>query len=265
MKEQLLKILANFKGNTERIKDLLAFDELVQAICLSALKKAQKGLQGREIEKHPSFRIDSLVQQIEKIRDNDSLQPHYRVMYNQCIVLLVSYFSSAVEDVFRVVLSDKISQNNLGSLKNEEIKITLEQYCEDKVVDIFLDKKDINFQDMNSTRRSFEKYLDFEAFDRNAVMANIILAQAMRHCIVHSGCAVSRKAIAQLVEIKNRTLKANIQEYDTIQFTEEEVLKVKDDMLSFMIMLANKAMNNKVNFRSELDTPVIMKEAETPF
>ena len=47
---------------------------------------------------------------VRDIRSNDSLRTHYQTMYNQCVVLLVSYFASAVQQVFETALPSKLKE-----------------------------------------------------------------------------------------------------------------------------------------------------------
>ena len=50
---------------------------------------------------------------------------------------LVSYFGSAIDDLFRAALQNKIHNKELGKLENEEIKLTVGQLVYDKTWLIF--------------------------------------------------------------------------------------------------------------------------------
>lgn len=242
MENRLNAILNNFRTNTERIDSLLSFDELVQQICLSGLRKAKKGLERCNAQNHPSFSVDNQISLIERIRENESLVSHYQVMYNQCVVLLVSYFSSAVEDIFKETMKDRLERGSLTKIEDEEIKVTISQFKTGDIAEIFVQKKDdINFQDMRSTLRSFEEYLGFQKTERDEIIDNIILAQAMRHCIVHNGCKINSKCIRQLRDANKRTLKTDLHDNDEIQFNEDEVHTIKMNMLDFINRLITTA------------------------
>jgi len=241
MEDALKHVIASFEWNLDKIETLLSFDEVIQQFCLAGLKRAKSGLD-RHVT-NPNFSVDRQIEMIERIRQNDSLKPSYQIVYNQCIVLLVSYFSSAVEDIFKKAFSAKLKSGNLGKLATEEFKISVEQLVSEEWADVFVQKKDdINFQDMKSTLRSFENYLGCPEIKRTQTINNIILAQAMRHCIVHNGCAVNSRTMNQLRDATPRTIKTDICDRTTVQFNEDEVRQVKADMLSFVRLLSKKVL-----------------------
>lgn len=237
MKTKLQKIVARFKKNLEEVETLLTFDEQIRGLCLKALKKAQKGLDASRVS-NPHFSVDREIEIIERFHLDEFLKRNYRIMYNQCIVLMVSYLSSTLEDIFKAAFTEKLNSGNLGDLESEELKLTLGELLFDDLGDVFIQKKDgISFQDMKSTLRSFKDYIGTPSIERNEVINNIILAQAMRHCIVHSGCIISNKTIGQLRDAK-RTVMLDIRKDQQVQFSEEEVRQVKQDMLSFVNRLS---------------------------
>ena len=163
-------------------------------------------------------------------------------MYNQCIVLLVSYFSSTVEDIFKEAFYARLKSGNPGNLESEEFKITVGQLLYGNISDVFVQKNsDINFQNMRSTLRSFEKYIELPEIEQDRAVHNIILAQIMRHCIVHSGCIITNQAIGRLKGADKRTIMpaSCIVENKRIWFSEEDVRQIKEDMLSFVELILN--------------------------
>jgi hypothetical protein len=48
----------------------------------------------------PGLLPDALISVLRNIKRNESLKAHYQALYNQWLVLLVSYFGSAVRDLF---------------------------------------------------------------------------------------------------------------------------------------------------------------------
>lgn len=153
---------------------------------------------------------------------------------------MISYFSSALEDIFKEAFNARLNGTDLGKLGSEEFKITLGQLQSGDIADVFVQKKDdISFQDMKSTLRSFESYIGLPHTERSEVIDNIILAQAMRHCIVHNGCIVNNKTMNQLRGADKRTVKLGIKKDEYVQFSEEEVRQIKGDMLSFVKLLSD--------------------------
>lgn len=235
LRDHLYHIQNNFEDNVAIVKKLMKFDEVVQLFCLSTLKKANEGLEKFGCADHPSYNIKAMIKQIENIRQNDSLQSSYEIIFNQCVVLLVSYFGSAIEDIFREALEKKIYDRKLGQLENQEIKLTIGQLVDDKnIVDLFITKRDISFQNMQSIARAFEQYIEMNEIPRDKIVNNIILSQACRHCIVHNGSAVNKKVINQLKSADPRDLKPNLKIGEKILFNEEEIQVIIANMARYI-------------------------------
>jgi hypothetical protein len=233
MNNRLEKIKERFNDNIQKIQKLMSLDEVVVKLALQALRRAEKNL---GCDKHPSYSISNEIKQIENIRENESLKPSYQIMFNQCIVLLVSYFSSAIEDIFKESFKYKIKNVKLDGLGKEEVKITIGQYVLGlgHISDLFVAKKDISFQDMQSILRSFEKYIGVSAIDKDNDVDNIVLGQACRNCIVHAGGVINPKTFGQIKTAEKRTIKTQIRLADNILFEEDEVNAVKDSMVAFI-------------------------------
>jgi hypothetical protein len=220
VRERLNQIKSNFADNVAIVEKLMKFDEAIASFCLSALRKTDDGLKSIGYDKHPSFSVKPMIKQIENIRDNDSLEHNYEIMFNQCVVLLVSYFGSAIEDLFGASLKYKIDNKELGKkLEGEEIKLTVGQLVYDKnIVDLFILKKDISFQDMQSISRAFVDYIGVDEIPRDKVVNNIILSTACRHGIVHDGSIANKKIMVQIKTANPRDLKEDIKFNEAIRF-----------------------------------------------
>lgn len=235
LREILYQIQTNFKENIAIVEKLMKFDEVVQFLCLKTLKKADEGQKKIGCDNHPSCNLKPMIKQIENIRQHESLQPSYEIMFNQCVVLLVSYFSSAIEDIFRESLEKRIRNKHLGQLENQEIKLTLAQLIyEESIVDIFISKRDISFQDMQSIGNAFEEYIEIPKIIRDKDVNNIILSQACRHCIVHNGSMVNKKVLNQLKTINPRDLKQVLSINEKILFNEDEIKIIIKSMSKYI-------------------------------
>lgn len=239
MHDHLNQIKSNFSDNVAIVEKLMKFDEVVQLFCLNALRKANEGLEkfGNGCANHPSYNIKPMIKQIEDIGLHDSLQPNYEIMFNQCVVLLVSYFGSAIEDLFQEALQNKINNKKLGKLADEEIKLTIGQLVDGNIVDLFILKKDISFQDMQSIARAFKDYIGVDEIPRDKTVNNIIISLACRHCIVHNGSIVNKKVSGQIKSAKPRDLKPNLEVEDKILFTEDEIKVIAASMTQYIDQL----------------------------
>ena len=238
MRDHLNQIKNNFSENIKIVERLMNFDEVIASFCLSALRKTDEGLKSIERDNHPSFSVKPMIKQIERIRENDSLKSSYEIMFNQCVVLLVSYFGSAIDDIFREALQNKIVNKKLGELEKVEIKLTVGQLVSDKnVVELFISKIGISFQDVQSIGRAFKDYIGVDEIPRDNVVNNIILSQACRHGIVHDGSIANKKVMDQIKSANPRDLKTNIKINETIRFDEEEIKTIISSMMQYIDQL----------------------------
>ena len=240
MRERLSQIKNNFSENIKIVERLMKFDEVIASLCLSILKKTDEGLKNIGRDKHPSFSVKPMITQIERISQNDSLKPSYEIMFNQCVVLLVSYFCSAIEDLFLVALQNKIDNKDLGKLGDEEIKLTIGQLVGGNIVDLFILRKDISFQDMQSIGRAFKDYIGVDEIPRDKIVNNIIISQACRHGIVHDGSIANKKVIEQIKSANPRDLKPNLKIDDKILFSEDEIKIIISSMMQYINQLINQ-------------------------
>ncbi len=165
-------------------------------------------------------------------------------MLNQSNVLLVSYFSSAVGDMFRAGVAEAVRSGSRPNILKEEISIELSEAREigpelvDRAGELLLaSHREINLQNMQSITKAFADYFGYQR-KPDEVVNDIILSHACRHVIVHNAAVADRKMIGLLRVARPRTLMPNVGEGDRIQFTEAEVGMIGDRMKSYLGDLA---------------------------
>lgn len=238
------EILSIFERNLQSVHELMAFDETLQLTCTSALKNIKRALKTT----NPLFSVDNQLKLLENIRTNDSLKQYYTVMYNQCIVLLVSYFSSCIEHLFRVAVSKKIDNNEIEEFPDDEFKVSIKELSihdltsSDTIATLFISKKNLSFQDMKSIHRSFKEYVNIQ-IKKDKIVDDIIFGLACRHAIVHNGSISSKATISQIASAKERTIKKQLVENQAIVFVPEEVQSLMDSMKVYVSNLTNQLNN----------------------
>lgn len=246
----LNEVKNTFQKNIELVEDLLTFDELIQKVCLNSLRKAKRGLDKFSID-NPSFSVDKEISIIADIRSHGSLKSHYEIMYNQCVVLLVSYFASAVEDIFVAAFTQKFNEKEIKCPEKEEIKFGLvelqdiSQEINNKIGEMVIAKKEISFQNMQSIARAFNTYLGFEP-EKDDDVNNIILSQACRHCIVHNGGMLNEKSTKQISSAIPRGIKEVLKKDDKIQFQPEEIEIISNSMLNYIDKLLKGLTDDEI-------------------
>ena len=233
------RAIRNFKSNSQAVADLMHFDDKVLQFIMAPLEGWAERVKRADLDiTNARMRPDNIVQIIKTVRSNQSLRRYYEEMYNQCIVLMVSYFAAATREIFIDNIALAISFDNSAVLE-EELRLTVEQFTTldgdpNRYAGAALaDKKDMSFQDMQCIDRGFRKYFDF-APPRGEVSHDIALAQACRNAIVHAGSVADEKLIRQLRPLKPRRIKESIEIGEQIQFAPEEILAVQKAMLEYL-------------------------------
>lgn len=237
-------IVTAFETNVRGVHRLVNFDRDVLGFVITQLEQLNRELVQHGM-KTPQLTGKNTIQLIKNIRDNNSLRTRYDIIFNQAVVLLVSYFASALADLFRAGVSARISADEHGPLLDEEVRLTFKDIrdrdwnLKDAIPDLLIAKRDLTFQDMGSTHRAFSTYLDIE-MEKDEVVNNIILAQGCRHVIVHAGGIVSERLIRQVSSAVPRHLKPDLKPGQNVQFSSEEVTQVTDNMRRYIDHLANR-------------------------
>lgn len=240
--------LETFRRNISEVDRLVNFDkELLQIVSLQIEDLHEKLKDRIGDERMNGGRALTIIR---GIRDNETIRSKYVAIYNQAVVLLVSHLSSALGDLFRAAVLEKLQSADPGKLLEEEIKLTFGEMRErdwnlqSAAADLLIAKHDFAFQDMASTVRAFKTFIGV-APARDATMNNIIAAQACRHVIVHAGGRVSEKAVRQVSGAHPRTLRPLLNVDENIQFCAVEIEEVKVDMLRFVEELADSILRAK--------------------
>lgn len=232
-------IKKSFVRNCEMVKELMNFDRIILDFCISHIKDLNDDLKSLDIN-NPYLLADSTLNGLVNIREHDSMRPQYQSIFNQCLVLLVSHFTSAMEDLFRtgvdiLIVKNRCEFNGL----NESIKLSFSELrmlnfdLSGNFGDLLLKKKGISFQDMQSLNRTYNQFFGFE-FPFDKALCNLIFAQAARHAIIHSSSKVDDKFINQVRSIEKRDIQPLLKKGDTIEISPEELELISKNMIEII-------------------------------
>lgn len=236
--------LSAFKANVESVHRLMTFDRDVLSHAIEAIEGLQQRLERQGIS-NPALDATRTLEILRGFRKHDSLRPRYQTIFNQAVVLLVSYFGSAVHDVFRAGVSGALDSSRDWPLHKEQFKVSFGELKEanydlrSRAADLLVNAKDISFQDMKSIGRAFKENLGVDV-ERTSGVNDIILAQACRHVIVHAGGVADDGLVRQLSGAHPRTLKPRIAPREQIQFSPEEVGAASEAMTEYLENLEAK-------------------------
>jgi len=249
----LSSVVEAFKKHVISVEKLMNFDRDVLEFAINAIDELQVKLVQHHQLNNPSLTAERTLQILRGYREHDSLRPRYTTIFNQALVLLVSYFGSSVHDLFRQGIASALMRGSDSALLREQIKISFRDLrdadfqLKELAPDLLVQAKDISFQDMQSIARSFKEYLDI-TIDRSEDLNDIILAQGCRHVIVHSGGEVGNRLIRQISGAKPRKLKPILNVGESIQFSVEEVSQVAKSMLAYLEAVASQVEAGEIPF-----------------
>jgi hypothetical protein len=241
----LLEIEERFESQLKSIDELANFDRFVLDLCINHIETLNERLKnGPPQITNQTYLAENTLSTIKTIRQNDSLRIQYQSIFNSCLVLQVSYFTSTLHDIFRQAFQRLAETNKLPEIK-DDLKLTFKELTDfsfnltNNIGELILKKKEISFQDMQSICKAYKTYFDI-TIDKDQKCNTIILAQASRHAIVHALGKADEKFLRQISDAKPRDIKQNFSSNEDIKFSASELEFVKLAMLVFVQELREK-------------------------
>jgi hypothetical protein len=232
----------NYLNNSEAIHQLMNFDRILLDFCIQQLQQLEENLKNNQQTKITVATLlpANTINALQNIKENDSMRGKYKDIFNQCLVLLVSHFTSALGSVFKKSINYASSCSpELLKASGDDIKISFQELKEfnfnlsENLGDVVIKKKDISFQDMQSTNRAFKNFLDIDMNNHDS-QNDLIFAQASRHSIVHASGFADEKFIKQISNALPRKIKPEIRENHKIEFSTAEIEIVISNMSSYL-------------------------------
>ena len=245
-----------FDQNVQAVVRLMNFDREIQDLAIRHLENLHKSLVSMQGIQNEQLNGKRTLEILRGIRTNDSLRSRYQLIFNQAVVLLVSYFGSALGSLFRLAVRQAIAGSDKRVL-SEDLSVEVEELLsrgdqiQDVLGDMLIQKKDISFQDMRSVNRAFNKYFGIE-IEKTDNVNNIILGQACRHAIVHDGGRANARILRQTDNARPRSLKPQISENEQIDFTPSEVEQLATDMRVYAVALHSKIQSYSIALQADV-------------
>ena len=103
------------------------FDRIIIDHCLTSMETVNNGLKNLDFPiTNPMYLLDNAIKSLKNIRQNNSLRIKYQSIFNSCLVLQVSYFSSIVTDIFRYVFNYLVMVNKLPK-NDDSLKFSIDE------------------------------------------------------------------------------------------------------------------------------------------
>lgn len=243
----LQSIEQSFKSNIENVYRLADFDKAILDLTIGELHLLEKRLDKQHFIDNPKLTAASTRKVLENIRTNESLRPRFEIINNQCVVLLVSFFASAIGDLYRYSIRVLALSRQCQKLNDEEIKFTIGEIINEdadlreRIGRLMEEKKDVSFQDMKSIGRAFGEFFEVK-IDKDEIVNNIIMAQAGRHVIVHEGASINDRLLKQVKNAQPRALFKNIPLTGQLLFQQADLKIIGDSMLDYFCELRDQVI-----------------------
>lgn len=231
------------------------FDRILLEFCIAQVEALEERIKNNSVIQvtNPYLLPTNTLMMLRTIRKNDSMRTQYEGIFNQCLVLTVSYYTSILSSIFRETIN-YAGQNKptLIESSNEDFKISLSELRQlnfnlaDTLGELIIKKKDLSFQDMQSVVRSFKNFFNID-ITKDKDVNNIIVAQASRHAIVHSLSFADEKFIKQISDANPRDLLPTIELGQQIKYMPDDINKAINSMeinISKLIDEINRRIEN---------------------
>ena len=238
MEGTLNSVRQSFSERVAGVIELLEFDNLVLDHLVGGLDGVVEELE-RKHHKSAALVVANRLKLLKNIRAKQSLKPTYGTIYNQCVVLLVSYFDATMGDLFRVAVACALRAEKDVPARDRSVELNWRNLnepgapVEALIAERIVDLDDISFQDMQSIRRAFSKNLKLD-LGRNEDANDIVLGQAARNLMAHAGGKIDERFRNQVSNAHPRRLKTQLSSTKTIQFEPDEVRLLASSMTSFV-------------------------------
>ena len=231
-------IQRTLQANVEDVYRLVEFDHVILGIAIDQLKALEERLGRSHGIDNPRLTAANTRRNLENVRQNDSLRPRFEIINNQCVVLIVSVFASAVAELYRSAIHYLATEGSNAKLNDEEIKFTIAEIINadanlsERIGNLMEEKKDISFQDMKSIGRAFSEYFEVK-IEKNQCVNNIIMAQAGRHVIVHDGANINARLRNQIANARPRTVVPELPVGGKLLFQPDDLVEIGKSMLEY--------------------------------
>ncbi|TVL96433.1 MAG: hypothetical protein CV087_23765 [Candidatus Brocadia sp. WS118] len=167
MENKIQNAIAKFELQISSVFKIIEFDKEYLEIVVRQLEEHKEKLIRLGITTNPMHHPTAQIEFLKSLIKSGPKQSKYQPVYNQCLVLLVSYFASAVNSILNEGLNHYLNNNDTlpDNIANQEFKLSLRELQDlqfdlsEEIGSVIVRKSDISFQDMKSIKRAFEQFL----------------------------------------------------------------------------------------------------------
>ena len=238
--------LSNFEAQLVKISKMLELDKDVISEAIKQLAELKEGMIKADFGNHhhyPTATIDLL----EGLIRSGANRNKYISLFNQSIVLSVSYFSSTISAIFCDSLWNYLNTTKAfpNKLKKKSVKFSLAELYElnfgfsNELGRMVSRKDNISFQDTKSIKEAFNDYFNVE-IQRDKNVDNIIAALSLRHAIAHNSEIIDEKCYNMLEIATNREFILQPKKDSQIKINGEELDIIMNSMKIYITSLVEQ-------------------------
>lgn len=237
----LEKIHHHFTDNIQKVNSIMGMGASISMFTIELLEKLKV-----ENEKMDGFsiyktKLSRTIDSIKALRGTGELKERYDILFNQGVVLVVAYFESFMNDLFKMVINEypeKVSWPEKQQRVSFELNmLSIGNPTIGEIVTSAL-KGQINFQDLQSTMRFINEYLHLDIELENEMKDDIILYQSLRNIFIHNVGMVDRSFLKQ---IRETHYQAEYQLNDRVLLEEIEYENARSRFSELADLIAEKA------------------------
>lgn len=234
------EIANEFDTGTNSAIEVLAIDNTIIGLIEGFLRK----LDSDKLVKPAGQRLlGNGLMQLKTIRSHGSVRPMFRIMANQILVVMVSYFESAFSDLFDSAFTMALTKGRLNEQKaREKLRtFTIEDLAsirtskEGELASLIVQRLDIKFSNTKSIVSNFQEFFPIAGkLVEDSILSDTICAIECRHALVHKGGIPDEHLISNLEKAQPRNLKKLIDPKSPLEFSESELSFARKAMSSFL-------------------------------
>jgi len=229
--------VGQFKRNCSAALQLADLDRGLIERAIAEIQERDERLKKARVS-NPLMLSGNTIKSLRNIRANDSLRSGFQALVDQTVVLLVSYFSSAVGQLFRLGVQSALRGTPSQHLQDLSMKLTVVEIARVggdlvELADLVATTHGISFQDTKSIQRSFNDFFGLE-LPRDSVTNDVGAGLAFRHVLVHNGGVVDRACTKQLDSMVPRTFRMQTQLNESVHFATGEVEVLANSMQTYV-------------------------------
>lgn len=244
--------IKEFNDGVDKVRSLLEFDKELLSFCADYLEKMAGGWEPRFKAQYQG--VQAVIQTLRNSREEERLKPKFQIIANQGVVLLVSYFSAALFNLFRKHVVQAL-QTGLSEKASQEFEIKvparrlIELTKEHLELGTFIaEKRGYSFQNVEDICTAFEDHFKVPLRDADLkgridmirTRNDVQLALACRNVIVHQGTVIDSRFVRQIRNANPRTLLTNLKSGEPINFSSDEVLFIATEMQKLLAYIESE-------------------------